>query len=224
MADILRYLNDWKKGIPASFETLPEFETRLLFVGLLHREMNSAHFDFDVEDEGPLKPDYFHGTLLSMRIFDILNSTLKVIAEGIPVQGEDLPSRLRTIRSISPPSPLQSISTHSKKPPYPKPKKKLLQSKQTAVSEENAATHAGPSRSAALTSTMEQSEDDIPTTPKKVPKKKGGKKVDVDAGENLRRSGREHKTPKRYDDSDSAETPAARGRGKGKQGRGRGKR
>lgn len=149
-----------------------------------------------------------------MRIFDIVTATLQTIAANIPIDGEDAPvSQLHMVRSISPPSPLQSISAAIEARPYPAPRKKTRPAKKQQA-EPPVQLDGSPSRS--QPTARDESIHEAPVDRRK----KKSKVKTADDTEGTRRSTREPKPTKRFEEGQEG----SRGRGKGtatKRGRGR---
>ncbi|KAK7676855.1 hypothetical protein QCA50_020191 [Cerrena zonata] len=170
VASILRFLTKWKKECHQSFHDLPMMEARLLFIGLLLRDMSLVLFDFDAEEDPVDKPTHFLSSLLTLRVFDVFNHTLKALAECIPVEGENVPAANPIIPPPSSIAPaLQSISSLASRYPKPPPcKKKLVRIASTPE------TVVPPSLPAQMDRNAAESSQNAATT--STPVRRGGKK------------------------------------------------
>ncbi|KAK7692301.1 hypothetical protein QCA50_003926 [Cerrena zonata] len=218
---MLQYMNEWKKSPQAVFRSSGKLEEHLLFIGLLHRDIHAAHFNFDAEATSVQKPPYFEQTILTMRVFDIIGACLKKIAENIPLEQDTVAPSQPGIVEASAASALQSISTAPAPPPYPVPRMKqrstVPKGKQGPAllrREPSPLPHTPPPR----TSSPVAESSKMPTN--KRTKKKDDLVQELEEPTNIRRSGREHNPPKRFLDGETAVTQPARGRGRGKGGRG----
>lgn len=94
-------------------------EAYLLFVGLLHRDVELLDFDFDVDTPLASTPNYFEQSLLKRKYFGMITAALSKIAATIPVEGEVIAQRSQ---ACADPSPMESISAITPKPTRPVPR------------------------------------------------------------------------------------------------------
>ena len=116
---MLTTLNTWKRNASKMWTDVAVIESYLLFVGLLHRDVELLDFDFDVDTPLASTPDYFTQSLLRTKYFGMITTALSKIAATIPVEGEVIAQRPT---ACADPPPMESISTITPKPTRPVPR------------------------------------------------------------------------------------------------------
>ena len=114
---ILTALNTWKRNAERMWKDIAAIEAYLLFVALLHRDLELLDFDFDVDTPLASRPPYFEQSLLKSKYFGMVTAALSKIARTIPIEGEGIAPRATAPAVPSPPSPTHEIPEEEEPPP-----------------------------------------------------------------------------------------------------------
>ena len=116
---MLTALNTWKRNAVNMWRDASVIEAYLLFIALLHRDLELLDFDFDVDTPLASRPDYFQGSLLQTKYFGMVTAALSKITKTIPVEGEAIPE----VPAFAAAQPLmESISAVTPRPTRPRPR------------------------------------------------------------------------------------------------------
>ena len=116
---MLTALNTWKRSAINMWRDTSVIEAYLLFIALLHRDLELLDFDFDVDTPLASRPDYFQDSLLRTKYFGMVTATLSKIAKTIPVEGE----AVAAVPALAAAPPLmESISAVTPKSTRPRPR------------------------------------------------------------------------------------------------------
>ena len=83
---MLTALNTWKRNAVNMWWDIAVIEAYLLFIVLLHRDLELPDFDFDVDTPLASRPDYFEQLSLRLKYFSMITATLSKIAKSIPTK------------------------------------------------------------------------------------------------------------------------------------------
>ena len=123
---MLNALNTWKRSASGMWQDPLKVESYLLFIALLHRDLELLDFDFDVDTPLASRPSYFAASLLHTKYFPLVTSVLAKIAKSIPVEGETINSTSAASHIAPSSESISSAPTHPRRPAPRQPKRRQV--------------------------------------------------------------------------------------------------